>query len=74
MHPLDLDQSQGLDSASPMPTSPTTTAGQAGDDDIEEGYNAGDDGLEDRADAVNDGHEASPDGAENGLDLWKGRY
>ncbi len=57
-----------------MPTSPSTAAGQAGDDDIEDGHDAGYDGLEDRADAVNDGHEACPNGLEDRLDLKQRDY
>ncbi len=68
--PLDLgDLRMVLDSASPVPTSSTTAAGQAGDDDVEERNDAGDDGLQNGTDAVNDGHEASTNGLEDGFDL-----
>jgi len=61
---------KGLDSTRrpPMsPTSPSPTAGQAGDDDVEETNDGTDDGLEDSSDAVDDGHQAGTDGAENAL-------
>ena len=50
-------------------TAPATAAGQARDDDVEQGDDAGDDGLQDGADAVDDGHQAGADGLEDGLDL-----
>jgi len=49
------------------PTTSAPTAGQAGDDDVEETNDGTDDGLEDGADAVDDGHQARTDGAENAL-------
>ncbi|MCJ1295106.1 hypothetical protein MMC34_006667 [Xylographa carneopallida] len=55
---------------SPPPAAPT--AGQAGDDDVEEADDGADDGLQDGADAVDDGHEAGADGLEDGLDLVGG--
>ena len=60
-----------LDSApttSPTPTA--ASAGEARDDDVEEGDDAGDNGLEDGTDAVHNGHEAGADGLQDGLDLW----
>lgn len=38
-------------------SSTTATAGQARDDDVEDGDNAVDNGLEDCSDSVDDGHE-----------------
>ena len=58
-----------LYSTSSMPTSPTSAAGEAGDDDVKDAHDAGDDGLQDGANAVDDGHEASTDGLEDRLDL-----
>lgn len=52
-----------------MPTSSATSAGQARDNDVEEGDDAGNNGLENGADTVNDGHETCPDGLEDRLDL-----
>jgi len=40
----------------------TTTAGEAGDDDVEEGDDAVDDRHEDCADTVDDGHEDPANG------------
>lgn len=58
-----------LDRTSPMSTTSTAAAGQAGDDDVEEGNDAGDDGLQDGSDAIHDGHEASADGLQDGPEL-----
>ena len=44
-------------------------AGQAGDDDVEEGDDAINDGGQDSTDSVDDGHEAAADGAEEIFDL-----
>lgn len=51
------------------PASAAASAGQAADDDVEEGDDAADDGLEDGADAVDDGHEDGADRSEDGFDL-----
>lgn len=52
------------------PTTPTTEpAGQAGNENIEDGDDAADDGVEDGTDGINNGHEASTDGAEDTRDL-----
>ena len=55
------------------PHSPTTTtsmtAGDAGDDDIEERGDGSNDGLEDASDAIDDCHEAAADGLANVFDL-----
>ena len=62
--------SQGLDRTRPStPTSPTTAACQAGDDDVEQADNCADNGLEDGSDAVNDRHKACTYGLEDGFDL-----
>ena len=47
----------------------TATAGDAGDDDVEDGDDAVDDGGQHGPDAVNDGHQAVADGAEDGFEL-----
>ena len=44
-------------------------AGQAADDDVEEGNNAVDDGHADRSDAVDDGHKDIADGLADALKL-----
>jgi hypothetical protein len=44
-------------------------AGQARDDDAEEGDDGVDDGLASGGDGVNNRHDAVADGAEDGLDL-----
>ena len=44
-------------------------AGQAGDDDVEQGDNAVDDSHTHGADGVDDGHQDISDRAEDGLDL-----
>jgi hypothetical protein len=49
----------------PRPPLAGATAGQAGDDDVEDGDDAGDDGVEDGADPVDDGHEAGAYGLED---------
>ena len=48
----------------------TAAAGEAGDDDVEEGHDAVDDGLEDTSDTVNDRHEDGSDGLEETLNLF----
>ncbi|KAM9882151.1 hypothetical protein VDGL01_03675 [Verticillium dahliae] len=62
-----------LDSAPGAAAAPATAAaaGEARDDDVEEGDDAADDGVEDVADAGDDGCEAVSDGAEDGLDLGR---
>ena len=45
------------------------TAGQAGDDDFEQGDDAANNGLEDGADGVDNGHEAVAYGLEDSFDL-----
>ena len=50
-------------------TASTATAGEAGDDDIEEGDDAVDDGGQHSPDAVDDGHQAVADSAEDGFEL-----
>jgi len=47
----------------------SATAGQAADDDVEDGQNAVDDGIENGGDGVHDGHESATDGLEDGFDL-----
>ena len=49
-------------------TGASASAGQAADDDVEEGDNGVDDGLKDSGNGVNDGHDAVADGAEDRLD------
>ncbi len=51
------------------PTTASPTAGQAGDDDIEETSDGADDCLEDGGNAVDDSHEAGTDGAEYAFNL-----
>lgn len=46
-------------------------AGEARDDDVEEGDNGVDDGLEAGGNGVDNGHDAVADCAEDGLDLWE---
>ena len=53
-------------------SAPATTgavAGEAADDDVEDGDDAVDNGLEDAGNAVDDGHDGSADGLEDRLDL-----
>jgi hypothetical protein len=52
------------------PARASTSAGQAADDDVEEGNNGIDNGLEDSGNGVNNGHDAVADGPEDGLDLY----
>lgn len=55
-------------------TSPPTAealAGEAGDDDVEEGDDAVDDGHYYGTDGMDNGHDAVADGAEEGLHLEK---
>ena len=64
------DDLLGLDRTSPTaPTPSSTTASQAGDDDVEAGNDAGDDSLQDGSNAINDCHEAGSKGLEEGFDL-----
>jgi hypothetical protein len=51
------------------PTAASPTAGQAGDDDVEETNDGTDDGLQNGANTVDDGHEAVADGTEDGFNL-----
>lgn len=55
-----------------MSSAATTAAGEARDDDVEEGDDAVNDGGQDSADAVDDGHEDIADRAEDGFELWWG--
>jgi hypothetical protein len=48
-------------------------AGEEGDEDAEEGDDAVNDGGEDVANAGDDGHDGVSDGAEEALDLERGR-
>lgn len=50
-------------------SSPSATACEARDDDVEHRDNTGDDGLQDRSDTVDNGHEAGTDGLEDGFNL-----
>jgi len=50
-------------------TTTSLSAGEAGDDDVEERGDGSDDGSEDTCDAVDDGHETSSDGLEERFDL-----
>ena len=50
------------------PARASTSAGQAADDDVEEGNNGIDNGLEDSGNGVNNCHDAVADGPEDGLD------
>ena len=66
----DLKRRLRLDSTSPTaPTTPSATASQAGDDDVEAGDDTGDDSLQNGSNAVNDCHEAGPEGLKEGFDL-----
>ena len=68
--PQGLRHPQGLDRTRPStPTSPTTAACQAGDDDVEQANDCANDGLKDGSDAVNDSHKACTDCLEDGFDL-----
>ena len=55
-----------FDSSSPASS---TTAGEAGNDDVEESNNAVDDGSEDGSDAIHNSHEACADGLEDAANL-----
>jgi len=44
------------------PSTSTSTAGQAGNKNVEEGSDGSDNALEDGGDTVNDGHKASANG------------
>jgi hypothetical protein len=50
-------------------TAATVTAGEAGDDDVDEGDDAVDDGGQHGPDAIDNGHQAVADGAEDGFEL-----
>ncbi len=69
--------SQALDPgrrSHPGATLAGAAAGEAGDDDVEDGDDAVDDGVEDAADGVDNGHEAVADGLEEGFHLrWESR-
>lgn len=56
-----------------MTSAPAATAGEARDDDVEQGDNSGDDGLQDGPDAVDDGHQTGADGLEDGFNLRGGK-
>jgi hypothetical protein len=47
----------------------TSTAGEARDDDVEDGDDSVDDSLENGTDSVDDSHQGSADGAEHRGDL-----
>lgn len=52
-----------------MPSSTTATAaGQARNEDVEEGNDGTDNALEDGSNTVHNGHKASADGVEEALD------
>jgi hypothetical protein len=53
------------------PTSSSPTAGEAGDDDVEETGDGTNDGLQDGGNAIDNGHEAGTDGAEDGFNLYE---
>jgi len=60
---------RALDSTSMrLPPSATASAGEAADDDAEEGDYGVDDGLETSSDGVDNGHDAVADCPEDGLD------
>jgi len=50
-------------------TAATATAGEAGDDDVEDADDAVNDGGQHGPDAVDDGHQAVADGSEDGFKL-----
>jgi hypothetical protein len=50
-------------------TTTATTAGKAGDNDVEQTGDGSNDGLEDRSNAIDDCHQAGADGAADGFDL-----
>jgi hypothetical protein len=64
-----LDTTRRRAASTSSPTA-STTAGQARDDDVEEGCDCADDGLQDAGDAVDDCHEAVADCAEERGDLF----
>jgi hypothetical protein len=49
----------------------TTTASEAGDDDVEEADNGPNDGLQNGANAVHNGHQAVANCAEDGFNLYR---
>lgn len=51
------------------PATAHAVAGQAADDDVEDGDDTVDDGLDNAGNAVDDGHESRADGLEDRLDL-----
>lgn len=52
-------------------TRATAAAGEAADNDVEEGDDGVDDGFETRGDGINNRHDAVADGPEDGLDLLR---
>ena len=52
-----------------VPTTAGTSAGEAGNDDIEYVHEPVDDGFDGCGNTVDDGHKATTDGAEDVLDL-----
>jgi hypothetical protein len=54
---------------STLPPASAAAAGQARDDDVEQGDDGVDDGLQSGGNGVNNGHDAVADRAEDGLDL-----
>jgi hypothetical protein len=50
-------------------TTATVAAGDAGDDDVEDGDDAVDDGSQHGANAIDNSHQAVADGAEDGFEL-----
>jgi len=68
---LRFEEKEGLHMArccSPITSSSATTAGQAWDDDVEEGCNGANDSLEDSGNAVDDSHDTGANGLEERLD------
>lgn len=62
-------RSRSLDRTCRLAATSTSTAGKAGDDDVEDGDDSVDNGLEDGTDSVDDSHQGSADGLEHRLDL-----
>jgi len=52
-----------------VPSPADAVAGEAGNDDIENGYDTVDDGFDDCGDTVNDGHKAIANSTEDTFDL-----
>jgi hypothetical protein len=63
------DATSGHHVSGSVATAATAAAGEAGDDDVEDGDDAVDDGGQHGPDAVDDGHQAVADGAEDGFEL-----